>query len=64
MEIQPIAHFESPFSTKFGIPRQSGLVPDLTGWYRRFRFPVAGLGVFGQPRCRKESHRASASIGR
>ena len=31
MEIQPIAHFESPFSTKFGIPRQSGLVPDLTG---------------------------------
>lgn len=31
MEIQPIAHFESPFPTKFGIPRQSGLVPDLTG---------------------------------
>ena len=31
MEIQPIAHLESPFSTKFGIPRQSGLVPDLTG---------------------------------
>ena len=31
MEIKPIAHFESPFSTKFGIPRQSGLVPDLTG---------------------------------
>lgn len=31
MEILPIAHFESPFSTKFGIPRQSGLVPDLTG---------------------------------
>lgn len=31
MEIKPIAHFESPFTTKFGIPRQSGLVPDLTG---------------------------------
>ena len=31
MEIQPIAYFESPFTTKFGIPRQSGLVPDLTG---------------------------------
>ena len=31
MEIQPIAHFESPFTTKFGIPRQSGLVPTLTG---------------------------------
>ena len=31
MEIKPIAHFESPFPTKFGIPRQSGLVPDLSG---------------------------------
>ena len=31
MEIQPIAHFESPFTSKFGIPRQSGLVPALTG---------------------------------
>ena len=31
MEIHPIAWFESPFPTKFGIPRQSGLVPDLTG---------------------------------
>ena len=31
MEIQPIAWFESPVPTKFGIPRQSGLVPDLTG---------------------------------
>lgn len=31
MEIQPIAYFESPFTTKFGIPRQSGLVPTLTG---------------------------------
>ena len=31
MEIEPIAWFESPFPTKFGIPRQSGLVPDLTG---------------------------------
>ena len=31
MEIQPIAHFKSPFTSKFGIPRQSGLVPTLTG---------------------------------
>lgn len=31
MEIKPIAWFESPFPTKFGIPRQSGLAPDLTG---------------------------------
>lgn len=31
MEIQPIAHFESPLKSKFGIPRQSGLVEELTG---------------------------------
>ena len=28
--IQVIAHIESDFKTKFGIPRQSGLVPELT----------------------------------
>ena len=27
----PIAHFHSPFSTKFGIPKQSGLVEELEG---------------------------------
>ena len=31
MEIHPIAHFESPLKSKFGIPRQSGLAPSLTG---------------------------------
>ena len=31
MEITPIAYFESPFSGKFGIPRQAGLAPDLRG---------------------------------
>ena len=31
MDIQPIAHFESPLKSKFGIPRQSGLVEQLTG---------------------------------
>lgn len=31
MEIHPIAYFESPLKTKFGIPRQSGLAPMLTG---------------------------------
>lgn len=31
MEIKPIAHFRSPFATKFGIPRQSGIVPQLRG---------------------------------
>ncbi len=31
MEILPIAHFRSPFPTKFGIPKQSGLVEHLRG---------------------------------
>ena len=31
MTIEPIAYFQSPFPTKFGIPRQSGLVDSLTG---------------------------------
>lgn len=31
MEIHPIAYFESPLKSKFGIPRQSGLVSELTG---------------------------------
>lgn len=31
MEIHPIAYFHSPMKSKFGIPRQSGLVSELTG---------------------------------
>lgn len=31
MKISPIAKFESPLKSKFGIPRQSGLVSELTG---------------------------------
>jgi len=31
MEIRPIAYFRSPMTSKFGIPRQSGLVNELTG---------------------------------
>lgn len=31
MTIHPIAHFHSPFTSKFGIPRQSGLVEELHG---------------------------------
>ena len=27
--IEAIAHIRSPFSSKFGVPRQSGLVADL-----------------------------------
>jgi tRNA-Thr(GGU) m(6)t(6)A37 methyltransferase TsaA len=31
MEIHPIAYFHSPFSSKFGVPKQSGLVEELAG---------------------------------
>ena len=31
MNIEPIAFFRSPFTSKFGIPRQSGLIEDLRG---------------------------------
>lgn len=31
MEMKPIAHFCSPFSSKFGIPKQAGLVAELEG---------------------------------
>ncbi len=31
MKIEPIAFFQSPFTSKFGLPRQSGLVAELPG---------------------------------
>lgn len=31
MEIKPIANFRSPFKSKFGIPKQAGLVAELEG---------------------------------
>lgn len=31
MNLFPVAIFHSPFSTKFGVPRQSGVVPHLKG---------------------------------
>ena len=31
MTLEPIAYFKSPFTSKFGIPRQSGLVEELHG---------------------------------
>jgi len=34
MTLTPIAHIETEFTEKFGIPRQSGLVPDLRGIIR------------------------------
>ena len=32
MQIAPIAHFRSAFPTKFGVPRQSGIVDELRGY--------------------------------
>lgn len=52
MFIEPVARFRSPFKTKFGIPRQAGLVPELKGrivFEPRFRSAdaVRGLEGFG-----------------
>lgn len=32
IELSPVALIRSPFKSRFGIPRQSGLVPAATGW--------------------------------
>mgnify|MGYP001042859042 CR=1 FL=1 len=50
MEIIPIAHIRSDFSEKFGIPRQSGLVEELTAdvvFTPEFREPAALRGIGG-----------------
>ncbi len=46
--MQPIAHIRNAFSTKFGLPRQSGLVPELTStivFAPEFRVPEALRGI-------------------
>lgn len=48
--MHPIAHMESDFSTKFGIPRQSGLVPQLRStvvFEPEYRNPDALRGIQG-----------------
>lgn len=50
MEIEPIAYFKSPFTSKFGIPRQSGLVENLQGeihFVEKYRRPEALKGIEG-----------------
>lgn len=50
MEIVPIADFRSPLTSKFGIPRQSGVVPELEGtivFRPEFRNPDALRGMDG-----------------
>ncbi len=47
MEIKPIAHFRSPFATKFGIPRQAGLagVKGRIVFEPEYRSPEAVRGL-------------------
>ena len=50
MNIEPIAFFRSPFTTKFGIPRQSGVVASLPGrieFVAAYRRPEAVRGLAG-----------------
>lgn len=34
MELKPLCHIKTPFKDKFGIPRQSGLIPEAVGILR------------------------------
>ena len=50
MNIRPIAYYHSPLPTKFGVPRQSGLVPELLGrvvFEPEYRNPDALRGIEG-----------------
>lgn len=50
MELKPIAYFHSPFKSKFGIPKQAGLVKELEGqivFEPEFRNPDALRGIEG-----------------
>ena len=50
MDIKPIAHIETDFPTKFGVPRQSGLVKGLKGrivFEKEYRDPEALRGLEG-----------------
>lgn len=48
MEIKPIAYIKTDFKEKFGIPRQSGLIENITGkiiFEKEFRDPQALRGI-------------------
>ena len=48
MEIKPIAHIETDFDSKFGVPRQSGMVSHLVGrivFEPEFRIPQSLKGL-------------------
>ena len=48
MEIKPIAYIKTDFKEKFGIPRQSGIIENITGeiiFEKEFRHPDALRGI-------------------
>ena len=48
MNIEPIAKIKTDFPTKFGIPRQSGIVKELCGrivFEKKYRHPDAIRGL-------------------
>lgn len=50
MELKRIAHIHTDFPQKFGLPRQSGLIKELTGYIifeKEFRNPEAVRGIEG-----------------
>ena len=50
MQIEPIAHYHCDFKEKFGIPRQSGIIPDIKGtivFEPQFRDPEYLRGLDG-----------------
>ncbi len=50
MDISPIAYFHSPYGTKFGIPKQSGIAASVEGtivFEREYRSPDAVRGLDG-----------------
>ena len=54
LQINPVARIKSEFPTKFGIPRQAGLVEGLRGtvvFEPEYRNPDALRGIEGFPTC-------------
>ncbi|MBQ7930322.1 MAG: SAM-dependent methyltransferase, partial [Clostridia bacterium] len=50
MTLETIAHVRTDFPDKFGLPRQSGIVPELTGrivFEKEYRNPDALRGLEG-----------------
>ena len=64
MTLKVIAHIHTAFPTKFGIPRQSGLVEELRGeivFTPEYRNPDAGVAVFRRGAGKLVPYRAPAA---